>query len=140
MGTMTDEFEDLGNASVTSDDYATSSADRIVARFHDIDRKVNAMREQRLNDPDSLGDKLIKLAVPAITGMLAGHIFQRIWDRTTSPRRSRTGQDGDQGLLMSLVFAGCSAAFGAVLTQLSDRGSKAFVEHRHRKAARKQLK
>jgi hypothetical protein len=37
---------------------------------------------------------------------------------------------------MSLAFAAVSAALGAVVSQLSDRGSKAFVDHRHRKPSR----
>ena len=35
-----------------------------------------------------------------------------------------------------LTFAAVSAALGAVVSQLSDRGSKAFVDHRHRKPSR----
>lgn len=35
-----------------------SSADRAVDSLHRIDEKVNRLREDRLNDPDSLGDKL----------------------------------------------------------------------------------
>ena len=34
-----------------------SSADRIVASLHNVDEKVNALREQRINDPDDLCDK-----------------------------------------------------------------------------------
>ena len=44
--------------------------------------------------------------------------------------------DAPQGLAMSLAFAAVSAALGAVVSQLSDRGSKAFVDHRHRKPSR----
>lgn len=124
---MTDEYEDYGQD-------GASSADRTVARFHAIDEKVNAMREQRLNDPDSLGDKLFKLAFPALTGFVAGHLFQLLWDKGTS--RARKGGDAaQQSFLMGLLFAACSAAFGAVVSQLSDRGSQAFVDRRHRKAA-----
>ena len=47
METMTDEYVDYMADS-------GSSADQIVAGFHAIDERVNAMREQRLNDPDSL--------------------------------------------------------------------------------------
>ena len=57
METMTDEYVDYMADS-------GSSADQIVAGFHAIDERVNAMREQRLNDPDSLGDKLIKYFIP----------------------------------------------------------------------------
>lgn len=42
-----------------------SSADRAVDSLHRIDEKVNRLREDRLNDPDSLGDKLIKSGSPS---------------------------------------------------------------------------
>ena len=109
-----------------------SSADRAVDSLHRIDEKV------RLNDPDSLGDKLIKSAVPALAGLVAGKAFQMIWDKGTSKRNLRKGlaADAPQSLAMSLAFAAVSAALGAVVSQLSDRGSKAFVDHRHRKPSR----
>ena len=82
-----------------------SSADRAVDSLHRIDEKVNRLREDRLNDPDSLGDKLIKSAVPALAGLVAGKAFQMIWDKGTSKRNLRKGlaADAPQGLAMSLV-------------------------------------
>lgn len=41
-----------------------SNADRIVASLHNVDEKVNALREQRINDPDDLCDKIFKAAAP----------------------------------------------------------------------------
>ena len=104
-----------------------SSADRAVDSLHRIDEKVNR-----------LGDKLIKSAVPALAGLVAGKAFQMIWDKGTSKRNLRKGlaADAPQSLAMSLAFAAVSAALGAVVSQLSDRGSKAFVDHRHRKPSR----
>lgn len=100
-----------------------SSADRAVDSLHRIDEKVNRLREDRLNDPDSLGDKLIKSAVPALAGLVAGKAFQMIWDKGTSKRNLRKGlaADAPQSLAMSLAFAAVSAALGAVVSQLSDR-------------------
>ena len=111
-----------------------SSADRAVDSLHRIDEKGNRLRE----DPDSLGDKLIKSAVPALAGLVAGKAFQMIWDKGTSKRNLRKGlaADAPQSLAMSLAFAAVSAALGAVVSQLSDRGSKAFVDPRHRKPSR----
>ena len=89
-----------------------SSADRAVDSLHRIDEKVNRLREDRLNDPDSLGDKLIKSAVPALAGLVAGKAFQMIWDKGTSKRNLRKGlaADAPQSLAMSLAFAAVSAA------------------------------
>ena len=84
------------------------------------------MREQRLNDPDSLGDKLIKYFIPTLAGLVAGKLFQALWNRGTSrTAKAAAGEDAQQGLLMSVL--------GAILTTLADRGSKAFVNRRHRR-------
>lgn len=58
-----------------------STADRAVETLHRIDDKVAMLRKQRLEDPDSATDKLIKSVLPAITGMVAGKLFQVTWDR-----------------------------------------------------------
>lgn len=116
-----------------------SSADRIVAAFHRFDGKVDAMRNRRLNDPDSLGDKLLKMALPALAGLVAGKLFNGAWNRSAARRNMRRGAaaDADQGLLMSLIFAGTSAAVGAVVSKLSDRGSQALVDRRHRRRTKR---
>ena len=53
-----------------------SSADRVVAALHTVDEKVNAMRDQRLNDPDSFGDKIFKSVVPTLAGLVLGKAFE----------------------------------------------------------------
>ena len=113
---------------------AESDTDRIIDGLHRVDEHVDRLRNQRLNDPDSLGDKLFKSAAPALTGLVAGQVFQMVWNRAVSKRNLRRGlaADAPQSLMMSLAFAAISAAFGAVVSQLSDRGSKAFVNRRHR--------
>lgn len=113
----------------------TDTADRLTAKFDSVNSKVDSMREQAQNDPDTFGDKLIKLALPALTGMLAGQIFKMIWNK----QRGKDGLDEEErqeGFFMSLVFAALSAAVTAVVSQLSDRGSEAFVNHRHKKATK----
>lgn len=118
----------------------SSGADSTIDALHRIDDKVNALRDQRLNDPDSLLDKAFKWATPALTGAVAGKLFQLGWDRTIGRRPAgrnasgtSRGNAGAQGLLMSLAFAAASAAFGAVVAQLSDHTSKAIIAHRHRR-------
>lgn len=131
-----------------------SSVDRTVAMFHRIDRKVDAMRTARLRDPDTLGDKIIKSALPALIGLVAGKCFEVLWAKGThTPARpgylrrhttvgkvlggsaESTDDAGRQGLLMAVLFAAASAAFGTLVSQLADRGSRAFVARlqRHRK-------
>ncbi|PST45574.1 hypothetical protein CPA40_10355 [Bifidobacterium callitrichos] len=125
------------HAARTGSNYSSSTADEAVEALHRIDEKVNDMRERRLNDPDSLLDKLFKCAVPSLVGMIAGKAFQMLWDQGTSKRNLARGlaADAPQGFVASLAFAAASAAFGAIVSQLSDRGSKAFVDHRHRSKA-----
>lgn len=119
-----------------------STADRIVVGFDKINEKVDTMRAERLNDPDSLGDKLLKAALPSIAGFVAGKVFTVLWNRGTSRRKSGAGTLGDgvvddhESFVMSLLFSALSAAIGAVVSQLSDRGSQAIVDRRHRKQGR----
>lgn len=115
----------------------SSTADEAVEALHRVDEKIDELRERRLSDPDSLGDKLFKKAFPSIVGLVAGKAFQMMWDRGSSSRNLARGRaaDAPQGFLAGLVFAAASAAFGAIVSELSDRGSKAFVERRHRRHA-----
>ena len=74
----------------------------------------------------------------ALAGLVAGKLFQIAWDKGAARRNVIKGlaADAPQGLAMSLAFAAISAAFGAIVSQLSNQGSQAFVERRHRKASR----
>lgn len=71
-GDMTEFQDGPGNGGSGLDG---SSTDRIIEGFARINEKVNAMRNQRLNDPDSLGDKAVKFALPSIAGFVAGKLF-----------------------------------------------------------------
>ena len=108
-----------------------SGADKAIENLRRIDGKVDALRDQMMSDPDSLGDKLLKMAIPAVTGLVAGRLFQMVWDKGTG--RANAEEEVQQGLLMSIAFAAASAAFGAVVSTLSGRGSQALVDRRHRK-------
>lgn len=52
-----------------------STADRVAA-LRNIDGKVNAKRDQRLNDPDSFGDKIFKFAMPTLVLIAFGKVFE----------------------------------------------------------------
>lgn len=130
-------FSGASGASALSE--TSAGADAAIAGLHRIDEKVNALRASREADPDSLLDKAFKATAPALVGMVAGKVFQTLWDKGTARRNLRRGlaADAPQGLVMSLAFAAASAAFGAVISQLSDRGSQALVDRRHRKSRAK---
>ena len=65
-----------------------SSADRVVAALHTVDEKVNAMRDQRLNDPDSFGDKIFKSVVPTLAGLVLGKAFEMVWKKSVGRKAS----------------------------------------------------
>lgn len=117
-----------------------SSADRVVTALHTVDEKVNAMRDHRLNDPDSFGDKIFKSVMPALAGLVFGKMFEMVWKRSIgrkSVRADGTTNEAAEAVL-GIAFAVASAAFGTLVSQLSDRGSKVIVDKRHaRQAERK---
>lgn len=110
-------------------------ADTIVERFHAIDDKVRDMTSSVKSDPDSLTDKVIKWVLPSLAGYLAGKIFQSVWDNAQTRRNggleSEEGQQ--QGTIASLAFAVLSAALTTLVSGVIDRGSQAFVDHRHQR-------
>ena len=120
--TMSDEMHNTDSS---------SGADKAIESLHRIDDKVDALRSRMMSDPDSLGDKLLKMAIPSVAGLVAGHLFQTAWDKGAG--RLNADEEARQGLLMSVAFAAASAAFGAVVSTLSGRGSQALVDRRHRK-------
>ena len=110
-----------------------SSADRVVAALHTVDEKVNAMRDQRLNDPDSFGDKIFKSVVPT----LAGLVLEMVWKKSVGRKAVRADGTKNEAAeaALGIVFAVVSAGFGALVSQLSGRGSKAIVDRRHARQA-----
>lgn len=113
-----------------------STADRAVEALHRIDSKVAALRKQRLEDPDSATDKLAKAIIPTVTSMVAGKLFQLAWDKAWK-RRGRNTESTGKELAMTLAFTAASAAFGAAVSTLSERGSQAMIDRRHRKGGKR---
>lgn len=103
-----------------------SSADRVVAALHTVDEKVNAMRDQRLNDPDSFGDKIFKSVVPTLAGLVLGKAFEMVWKKSVGRKAVRADGTKNEAAeaALGIVFAVVSAGFGALVSQLSGRGSK----------------
>ena len=103
-----------------------SSADRIVASLHNVDEKVNALREQRIN-------------APTLAGLVFGKLFELAWRKSVG--RKAVLPDGTtdkrKELALNLVFGVASAGLGALVSQLSDRGSQALVDRRHSRQSRR---
>ena len=69
-----------------------STADRVVAALRNIDGKVNAKRDQRLNDPDSFGDKIFKFAMPTLVGLAFGKVFEMAWKQSVGRKATLPGR------------------------------------------------
>lgn len=99
------------------------------------------MRQNRLQDPDTLGDKIVKIVLPTVLGALAGKIFKTIWDSQVTNRRKAAGDTAEdaqqQGFIASVIFAAASAAFGSVISTLGTRGSNALVTRRQNRRSGK---
>lgn len=113
-----------------------STADRAVEALHRIDGKVAELRKQRLEDPDSATDKLAKAVIPTVTSMIAGKLFQLAWDKAWK-RHGRNTEATGKSLAMALAFTAASAAFGAAVSMLSERGSQAMIDRRHRRSGKR---
>ena len=115
-----------------------SNADRIVASLHNVDEKVNTLREQRINDPDDLCDKIFKAAAPALAGLVFGKLFELAWHKSVGHKAVLPDGTTDKRkeLALNLVFGVVSAGFSALVSQLFDHGSQALVNRRHSRQAR----
>ncbi|RYQ28873.1 DUF4235 domain-containing protein [Bifidobacterium pseudolongum] len=108
------------------------TADRTVAAINKVDTKVTEMRQRRMADPDTLGDKALKMIIPSLAGLVGGKLFQMVWNSVMArvhPSPDDDVKDQHQGLMMSVLFAAASAAFGTLLTRLSDKGANSLVHH-----------
>lgn len=135
-------MSDVENDTDDTSDGLAQTAATLINQLNTFNDKVTAMRTARNEDPDSLGDKIITLVIPSIAGLVAGKVFESLWNANFSRRAADIDASDDghkrQGVVMSLLFAALSAAFGAVVSQLSDRGSRSLVTYRqHRRAAKR---
>lgn len=125
-----------------SDDYKTRQA---LDNLHKVDEKINTMRSKIKNDPDDAFDKLLKLALPALTGLVVGKLTSLLWKQGkrkvlgSKVDLAETDIDTD-GILASMLFAALSAAIGSLTSSLSDRGSQKIVDIRHKRQSARQGK
>lgn len=129
------------NRATQESDTLTQTADRVESQMQAIDEKVNAAYKARATDPETAGDKILQMATPALSGIVAGKIFQIIWNTVINrihPSKDDDEQDRQQGIIMSMIFAALSAAFTTLITSWSTRGSNALIRHlQHRREEKK---
>lgn len=131
-------------------------AQDIVNRLNMVDKKITQLRTARTADPDTALDKLLTMAIPSLAGMIAGRVFNTIWTagfgapnatrRNKGGQRSKAGKKGATGmaklsddlqapgktntgnsLMKDLLFTACSAAFVAVIAQISDKSVRSMI-------------
>lgn len=110
----------------------TELANTVGNQLGTFDSKVNDMRQQVENDPETVGDKLIKILIPAVASLLVGQLFKMFWNKATKNSEDSI-DDERQGIFMTILFSGISAAISSAVSQFSGIGSSAFIKHRQKK-------
>ena len=110
-------------------------ADQVVGMLHQVDDKVNDMRNSIESDPESLTDKLVKFALPSIAALLAGKLFQAFWGGLVRKRNGGVDspEEDQESATDGLLFGVLSAAVIALVSGLSERGSQALIDRRHQR-------
>ena len=116
-------------------------ADQVVGMLHQVDGKVNDMRNSIESDPDSLTDKLIKFALPSIAALLAGKLFQSFWSGLVRKRNGGVDnpEEDQESATAGLLFGVLSAAVTALVSGLFERGSQALIDRRHQRCKHRTL-
>ena len=110
-------------------------ADQVVGMLHQVDDKVNDMRNSIESDPESLADKLVKFALPSIAALLAGKLFQAFWGGLVRKRNGGVDspEEDQESATAGLLFGVLSAAVTALVSGLFERGSQALIDRRHQR-------
>ncbi|MCX8687727.1 DUF4235 domain-containing protein [Bifidobacterium sp. B4142] len=110
-------------------------ADQVVGMLHQVDSKVNDMRNSIESDPESLIDKLVKFVLPSIAALLAGKLFQAFWSGLARKRNGGVDspEEDQESATAGLLFGVLSAAVTALVSGLSERGSQALIDRRHQR-------
>ena len=116
-------------------------ADQVVGMLHQVDGKVNDMRNSIESDPDSLTDKLVKFALPGIAALLAGKLFQAFWSGLVRKRNGGIDnpEEDQESATAGLLFGVLSAAVTALVSGLFERGSQALIDRRHQRCKHRTL-
>ena len=116
-------------------------ADQVVGMLHQVDGKVNDMRNSIESDPESLTDKLVKFALPSIAALLAGKLFQAFWSGLVRKRNGGVDspEEDQESATDGLLFGVLSAAVIALVSGLFERGSQALIDRRHQRCKHRTL-
>jgi hypothetical protein len=109
----------------------------VLPKLAGINKKVDDMRNSVQADPEDVTDKIIKLAVPAVAGLVLTKILQIAWKKATKADVVPSGSDTATSLLGAMAFASISGALAALMSRVSTKGALKVVDRRQAKRAAK---
>lgn len=122
-----------------------------VQRLNAANRKIDALRERQLKNPNTLGDSLLKAAIPSFATFIAGQIAHVIWKKYVDTKKINLNSNNrpnnlskekiaqkqhvkqKEPLLMSLGFAVFSAILTTIVGRLVSSGTLSYIARRQRK-------
>ena len=127
------------------------AAQATVQRLNAANHKIDALRERRLKNPNTLGDSLLKVALPSFATFIAGQIAHVIWKKHVDTRKINLDSNNhpnnlskekieqkqrvkqEEPLLMSIGFAVFSAILTTIVGRLVSSGTLSYIARRQRK-------
>lgn len=127
------------------------AAQTAVQRLNAANHKIDVLRERRLKNPNTLGDSLLKSALPSFATFVAGQIAQLIWKKHVDTKKINLNSNNrsnnlskekiakeqrvkqEEPLLMSLGFAVFSAIITTLVGRLVSHGTLSYIARRQRK-------
>ncbi|RFD75512.1 hypothetical protein AXE76_05015 [Gardnerella vaginalis] len=127
------------------------AAQATVQRLNAANHKIDVLRERRLKNPNTLGDSLLKAALPSFATFIAGQIAHVIWKKHVDTRKINLDSNNhpnnlskekieqkqrvkqEEPLLMSIGFAVFSAILTTIVGRLVSSGTLSYIARRQRK-------
>ena len=139
------------------------AAQTTVQRLNAANHKIDVLRERRLKNPNTLGDSLLKSALPSFATFIAGQIAHVVWKKNIHSEKINLGSNKqrneqsngqrneqrngrsnekiaqkqrvkqEEPLLMSIGFALFSAILTTIVGRLVSSGTLSYIARRQRK-------
>ncbi|WP_427876115.1 DUF4235 domain-containing protein [Gardnerella sp. 2492-Sm] len=127
------------------------AAQAAVQQLNATNRKIDALRERRLKNQNTLGDSLLKHALPSFATFMAGQLAHLIWKKNFDTKKTNLRSNKrsnnlskekiaqkkqakqEEPLLMALGFAVFSAIITTLVGRFVGRGTSSYIAHRQRK-------
>lgn len=127
------------------------AAQATVQRLNAANHKIDVLRERRLKNPNTLGDSLLKAALPSFATFIAGQIAHVVWEKHVDTKKINLDSNNhpnnlskekieqkqrvkqEEPLLMSIGFAVFSAILTTIVGRLVSSGTLSYIARRQRK-------